>query len=214
MAMSRSLGATLVTSRPPMLISPPLTRSSPAIMRRSVDFPHPDGPTKTTNSPSSISISTPWSTSTGPKDFLTARIATAAMALSSVILVYLIGRVEREEGTMNEIDLKNRVAIITGGARGIGFAVAQRFVRSGAKVAIWDLTGAAEAAAKLGGARGFSLDITNGDRVSAALAASEAELGPIAILVTSAGITGPNTPVESYPIEAWRQVIDVDLTGV
>ncbi|HLJ62785.1 MAG TPA: SDR family NAD(P)-dependent oxidoreductase [Stellaceae bacterium] len=115
---------------------------------------------------------------------------------------------------MNEIDLKNRVAIITGGARGIGFAVAQRFVRSGAKVAIWDLTGAAEAAAKLGGARGFSLDITNGDRVSAALAASEAELGPIAILVTSAGITGPNTPVESYPIEAWRQVIDVDLTGV
>ena len=70
---------------------------------------------------------------------------------------------------MNSIDLKNRVAVITGGARGIGFACAQRFIASGAKVAIWDVSAeaVAEALAKLGdAARGFVVDVSNEDRKS------------------------------------------------
>ena len=59
MAMSRSLGGTLLTTRPPIAISPRLISSSPAIIRSRVDLPHPEGPTSTTNSPSPISISTP-----------------------------------------------------------------------------------------------------------------------------------------------------------
>src|SRR5262249_26266391 len=63
----------------PMRISPDVMFSSPAIMRSSVDLPHPDGPTSTTNSPSSMRTSTPWMTSSAPKAFLTSRIATEAM---------------------------------------------------------------------------------------------------------------------------------------
>src|SRR5258705_317841 len=79
MAMSRSFGGILFTMRSPMRISPEVMFSSPAIIRSRVDLPHPDGPTKTTNSPSSIRTSTPWMTSMAPKAFLTSRIATEAM---------------------------------------------------------------------------------------------------------------------------------------
>ena len=67
MAMSRSFGGTSLTTRSPMRISPAVMFSSPAIMRSSVDLPQPDGPTSTTNSPSAMSISTPWMTSVAPK---------------------------------------------------------------------------------------------------------------------------------------------------
>ena len=79
MAMSRSFGGTLLTTRLPMLISPAVMFSSPAIIRSSVDLPHPDGPTSTTNSPSSIATLTPWRTSTAPNAFLTSRMATGAI---------------------------------------------------------------------------------------------------------------------------------------
>src|SRR5262245_6625400 len=79
MAMSRSFGGTRLTTRSPMRISPDVMFSSPAIMRSRVDLPHPDGPTSTTNSPSSMRTSTPWITSIAPKAFLTSRIATEAM---------------------------------------------------------------------------------------------------------------------------------------
>ena len=115
---------------------------------------------------------------------------------------------------MNRIDLSGRVAAITGGARGIGFAVAERFVQSGAKVALWDMDGAEAAASRLQGAIGIKVDVTDAAGVSSALAATERKLGPLDILVASAGITGPNAAVADYPVDAWRKVIDVDLTGV
>jgi len=115
---------------------------------------------------------------------------------------------------MNRIDLSGRVAAITGGARGIGLAIAARFRQSGAKVVLWDLDGADRAAARLEGAIGLAVDVTDADGVAAALAATEQKLGPLDILVASAGITGPNVTVADYPVDAWRKVIDVDLTGV
>jgi NAD(P)-dependent dehydrogenase (short-subunit alcohol dehydrogenase family) len=113
---------------------------------------------------------------------------------------------------MNRIDLAGRAAIVTGGARGIGLAVADRLAASGARVAIWDRDGAAIAAARIAQV-GIGVDVTDERAVAAALAESEARVGPIHILVTSAGITGPNLRVEEYPADAWRQVLDVDLTG-
>ena len=115
---------------------------------------------------------------------------------------------------MNRIDLSGRVAAITGGARGIGYAVAERFVKSGAKVALWDMDGAEAAATRLQGAFGTKTDVTDAEAVAAALVATERKLGPVDILVASAGITGPNASVTDYPVDAWRKVIDVDLTGV
>lgn len=116
---------------------------------------------------------------------------------------------------MNRIDLAGRVAAITGGARGIGLGIAARFLASGARVALWDADGAeAEAAAARLGAVGFACDVTREDALAEALARTEAALGPVDILVASAGITGPNARVEAYPVDAWRRVIDIDLTGV
>jgi 3-oxoacyl-[acyl-carrier protein] reductase len=115
---------------------------------------------------------------------------------------------------MNQIDLKGRVAAITGGARGIGYAVAARFLQSGAKVALWDLTNAERSASRLEGAIGIAADVTQEKSVAAALAETERRLGPIDILVASAGITGPTLSVADYSLDAWQKVIDVDLTGV
>jgi 3-oxoacyl-[acyl-carrier protein] reductase len=115
---------------------------------------------------------------------------------------------------MNRIDLEGRSAIVTGGARGIGLAVAERLAASGARVVLWDRDGAAAAAAsERTGQASVAVDVTDADAVSAAVARSEALVGPIDILVTSAGITGPNLLTEEYPVDAWRQVIDIDLTG-
>ena len=118
---------------------------------------------------------------------------------------------------MNQLDLANQVAAVTGGARGIGLAVARRMIASGAKAALWDvdLAAAEEAARALGPqACAARCDVASWDSVAAALAATEAKLGPVSILVANAGITGPNTTVDAYPIDAWRQVIEIDLTGV
>ena len=115
---------------------------------------------------------------------------------------------------MNRIDLGNRVAVVTGGARGIGYACAERLTSGGAKAALWDVDGAEEAAGRLAGAIGCRVDVTDERSISAALAETEKRLGPVDILVASAGITGPNTTVAKYTAEAWRQVIEIDLTGV
>jgi NAD(P)-dependent dehydrogenase (short-subunit alcohol dehydrogenase family) len=115
---------------------------------------------------------------------------------------------------MNQIDLANRVAVVTGGARGIGFAAAERCARSGASVALWDRDGAEAAARRIAGAIGCAVDVTDEAAVVAALALTEKRLGPVDILVASAGITGPNASVAEYPAAAWREVIEVDLTGV
>jgi 2-dehydro-3-deoxy-L-rhamnonate dehydrogenase (NAD+) len=115
---------------------------------------------------------------------------------------------------MNEIDLRNRVAVITGGTRGIGYAIAERAARSGARIALWDLEGAERSAAKINGAIGLKLDVTDAGAVAHAMQATERRLGPIDILVASAGITGPNTTVAEYPVDAWRKVLEINLTGV
>src|SRR5688500_732707 len=121
------------------------------------------------------------------------------------------GYFHRIETAMNQIDLAGRSAIITGGARGIGLAIAERFIASGAKVAIWDVDAvAAEAAAKRLGQTAIAVDVTDEASVNAGVQRSEAANGPTDILVTSAGITGPNLPIADYPAEEWRRVMEVD----
>src|SRR4029077_20993214 len=77
----------------------------------------------------------------------------------------------RGRGIMNQIDLRGRVAAITGGARGIGYAIAERFVQSGAKEALWDLAGAESSASRLQGAIGLAMDVTKQQSVAGAVAA-------------------------------------------
>jgi 3-oxoacyl-[acyl-carrier protein] reductase len=115
---------------------------------------------------------------------------------------------------MNQIDLNGQTAIVTGGAQGIGLAVAERFVASGAKVAIWDMDAAlgAESAKKLGGIS-VKVDISDWPSVEKAMAETEKALGPVSILVNSAGIAGPSHELCDYPADAWKQVIDIDLNG-
>ena len=115
---------------------------------------------------------------------------------------------------MNQIDLRGRVAAVTGGARGIGYAIAKRFLQSGAKVALWDRAGAAQSASRLQGAVGVEMDVTQEKSIAGALADTERRLGPIDILEAGAGITGPTAAVADYSLDDWQKVIDVDLTGV
>jgi 3-oxoacyl-[acyl-carrier protein] reductase len=118
---------------------------------------------------------------------------------------------------MNRIDLEGRKAVVTGGAQGIGRAIAERFVASGAQVTIWDVDRAlAERTAEaLGDAGSFvQVDVSDWDAVRSAAARTEAEMGRVDILVNNAGIAGMNATVADYPVEEWRRVIDLDLNGV
>ena len=122
---------------------------------------------------------------------------------------------------MNQIDLKGRVAVITGGAQGIGYAAAERMLQSGASVVLWDIDAArlatAEAAlAKLGASGKVSTSIVELS-LEADIAAATADAvkahGRIDILVNNAGITGGNGPTWELSPEVWRRVIDVNLLG-
>ena len=118
---------------------------------------------------------------------------------------------------MNELDFKKRTAVITGGAAGIGLAVAQRLAASGATVALWDRDATALKAAKAaiaGVEVTHALDVADADAVARAAGATAEALGRIDVLVCSAGITGPNAPTWEYPVDAWRQVMDVNLNGL
>jgi 2-dehydro-3-deoxy-L-rhamnonate dehydrogenase (NAD+) len=117
---------------------------------------------------------------------------------------------------MNKFDLTGQHAVITGGAQGLGFAMAKRILASGAKVTLWDLDEVRlEAArAELGeGALGVKADVADWDSVDRARQQTETEGGPVSILVNSAGITGPNATLDEYDIVWWKKVIDVDLNG-
>jgi 3-oxoacyl-[acyl-carrier protein] reductase len=119
---------------------------------------------------------------------------------------------------MNRIDLAGRKAVITGGARGIGLAAAERMLQSGAEVSLWDMDAAAlDAAAKrLAGTGKINtclVDVTSAASVTAAAQSAIGQMGQVDILVNNAGITGPNVTVWEYSPEDWRKVIDVDLTG-
>jgi 2-dehydro-3-deoxy-L-rhamnonate dehydrogenase (NAD+) len=120
---------------------------------------------------------------------------------------------------MNDIDLKGQRAIVTGGAQGIGRAVAERLLDSGAAVAIWDRDKAAlgeaeKALSARGQVAAIEADVTKLDSVVSAVEETNARLGGLDILVNNAGISGPNAPTWEYPPEAWDEVLAVDLTGV
>jgi len=112
--------------------------------------------------------------------------------------------------------LEGQTAIITGGMRGIGLGIAQRLHRAGARIVIWDL--------KVEGwdadANGFmpallqAVNVASLESVEAAFAQVLAQLGQVEILVNNAGINGPVTPCWEYPVEAWDQVLAIDLTAV
>ncbi|MBW3095696.1 SDR family NAD(P)-dependent oxidoreductase [Pseudohoeflea coraliihabitans] len=118
---------------------------------------------------------------------------------------------------MNQIDLKDRTAVVTGGAQGIGRAVAERLTASGATVCLWDKDAALaeRTAAELGAGTSFlAVDLTDFAAVEKATAETEARLGRIDILIANAGIAGANAPVADYPVEEWRRIVDINLNGV
>jgi NAD(P)-dependent dehydrogenase (short-subunit alcohol dehydrogenase family) len=120
---------------------------------------------------------------------------------------------------MNTINLANRSAVITGGAQGIGYAVAQRLLQSGAAVSLWDMDGAlletaSASLARDGTVSSVQVDVANPQSVADAVKASQQAMGTIDILVACAGIAGPTVPSWEYPIADWQRVIDIDLNGV
>ena len=119
---------------------------------------------------------------------------------------------------MNKIDLAGRKAVVTGGARGIGLAIAERLMTSGAEVSLWDVDAAAlQAAAKELAAHGrahqAAVDVTDPAAVAKAAEAAAAQMGRIDILINNAGISGMNKPTWEYPVEEWRRVLDINLSG-
>jgi len=102
---------------------------------------------------------------------------------------------------MIEFDFGGRTAVVTGGAQGIGAAIAKRLRASGAKVAIWDLDGSPR------------VDVADAGAVQAATERTLRESGRIDVLVNNAGIAGPSMPVVDYPVGEWKRVIDIDLNG-
>ena len=117
---------------------------------------------------------------------------------------------------MNQIDLNGHVAVVTGGGQGIGQTIVERFAASGATVEIWDLDGelAEETASGIGPAvHARAVDVTDAEAVMQAAKATEAAHGPIDILVTSAGIAGPNKKTWDYPLDAWARVMRINVDG-
>ena len=119
---------------------------------------------------------------------------------------------------MNQLDLNHRVAVITGGARGIGYAVARRMLRSGAGVSLWDVDSSRLEEAKgqlsvLGEVTTVAIDITQDTEVQSALKATLDQFGKVDILVNNAGITGGNAPTWELEPDVWRRVIEVNLVA-
>ena len=120
---------------------------------------------------------------------------------------------------MNKIDLKNRNAVITGGAQGIGLAIAKYFLGSGASICLWDkdeflVKEAKSFLDKKGKVEIVVCDVSNIESVKEATSKTEKVFCSIDILICNAGIAGPNMKLWEYPPEEWQKVIDVDLTGV
>jgi len=117
---------------------------------------------------------------------------------------------------MNQLDFKGRTAIVTGGAQGIGLAIVKRLVASGAKVRIWDRDDRALAGtiASLGSAvTGDTIDVTDLAVIERGVRSALETLARIDVLVNNAGIAGMTKPVVDYPVDEWKRVLDIDLTG-
>tara|TARA_Y100000590_G_scaffold240104_1_gene270019 strand:+ start:232 stop:972 length:741 start_codon:yes stop_codon:yes gene_type:complete len=116
---------------------------------------------------------------------------------------------------MNNIDLKNRVAIVTGGAQGFGLSIVERLLKSNANVIIWDkdkdLMNSLKFDKKV---LTIDTDVTSFDSVEAATKKSLENFNKIDILVNNAGIAGPSYKTWEYPLKDWQSVIDIDLSGV
>lgn len=110
---------------------------------------------------------------------------------------------------MNTIDLKDRKAVVTGGAGGIGGAIVARLAASGASVAVWDLHGSTMDEVDLF----VETDVTSSESVATAADTTLAAFGSIDILVTAAGATGPTKPVRDIAEADWRRIVDLNLTG-
>ncbi|MEO1017358.1 MAG: SDR family NAD(P)-dependent oxidoreductase [Pseudomonadota bacterium] len=120
---------------------------------------------------------------------------------------------------MNNIELRGRRAIITGGARGLGYAIAKRLLQSGASAVLWDrdaneLRMAKADLSSLGAVYTALVDVTKYEEVEAGIESSNAAMGGIDIMVCNAGIAGPSATTWEYPLATWREVIEIDLNGV
>lgn len=115
---------------------------------------------------------------------------------------------------MNQLDLNGRNAVVTGGASGLGFAIAERLARSGANVVIWDINDeAAQAAGKKLGGLAMAADVGDLASVTHAVGKTLGIVSTIDVLVNNAGITGPNVKLWEYPAQDWRQVFAVNVDG-
>ena len=119
---------------------------------------------------------------------------------------------------MIKFDLTNKVAIITGGAQGFGFAISERFIQSGAKVIMWDIDeDAAKKAKEKINSDNLSyqiLDVTNSENINKNLKKIENQFNKIDIFINNAGIAGINTTVADYPLDEWNKVINLNLNSV
>jgi len=116
---------------------------------------------------------------------------------------------------MNKIDLKDKVAIVTGGVQGFGLAVVERFLNSGANVVIWENDKKLlDNFQTISNVNKIQTDVSSAESVEAAVNETINNCGKIDILVNNAGIAGPNHKTWEYPNEDWQKVIDIDLTGV
>lgn len=114
--------------------------------------------------------------------------------------------------------LAGRHAVVTGGARGIGLAIARRLMAAGASVALWDLdasvlAGGLRALAPLGTATSAAVDVREEEQIAQAASQSQERFGGIDILVNNAGVLGPTVPTWEHTPAQWRNVLDVNLTG-
>ena len=115
---------------------------------------------------------------------------------------------------MNEIDLKNRVSIVTGGVQGFGRAIVERFIQSGCKVIIWDKDQELLDNLNLENIIKINVDVSNFDSVVSGFKSTLDQVGKVDILINNAGIAGPSHKTWDYPNEDWKKIIDIDLSGI
>ena len=119
---------------------------------------------------------------------------------------------------MIKFDLKDRVAVVTGGAQGFGLAITERFIDSGAKVVIWDIDeNEAKKAIEKVNSKNLSsqiVDVSNIETINNKLSEIETTHGKIDIFINNAGVAGKNTTVAEYPVDEWNKVINLNLNAV